>query len=51
VFRYFGTGDEKLDMTTYADAAAFTAEVAADRDANGFLNCRFIGMGLQDSNH
>jgi nucleoside-diphosphate-sugar epimerase len=38
VFRYFGTGDEKYDMTTYADAAAFTAEVAADPTAIGFIN-------------
>lgn len=36
-FRYFGTGDEKLEMTTYEDAAAFTAEVAVDPNANGFL--------------
>ncbi|KAH9203992.1 hypothetical protein DL95DRAFT_131625 [Leptodontidium sp. 2 PMI_412] len=41
VFRYFGTGDEKLEMTTYADTAAFTAEVAADPNAVGFLN--FLG--------
>jgi len=38
VFRYWGTGDEKFDMTTYADAAAFTAEVAADPNAIGFVN-------------
>ena len=36
-FRYFGTGDEKLEMTTYEDAARFTAEVAVDPNANGFL--------------
>jgi hypothetical protein len=42
VFKYFGTGDEKLDMTTYADTAAFTAEVAADPSATGFLNCEFL---------
>jgi NmrA-like family len=42
VFRYFGTGDEKLDMTTYADTAAFTAEVAADPSATGFLNCKLL---------
>lgn len=41
-FRYFGTGDEKLDMTTYADAAAFTAEVAADPSAVGFLNGELV---------
>jgi hypothetical protein len=36
-FRYFGTGNEKLEMTTYEDAARFTAEVAVDPNANGFL--------------
>lgn len=39
MFRYFGTGDELLEMTTYEDAAAFTAEVAVDPNANGFLKC------------
>lgn len=43
VFRYFGTGDEILDMTTMEDAAAFTAEVAVDSNANGFLNGEYIG--------
>jgi hypothetical protein len=38
VFKYHGTGDEKLDMTTYEDAARFTAEVAVDESAVGFLN-------------
>jgi len=38
-FRYFGTGDEKLDMTTYEDTAKFTAEVALDSKANGFVKC------------
>ncbi|KAF2163962.1 hypothetical protein M409DRAFT_57066 [Zasmidium cellare ATCC 36951] len=37
-FTYFGTGDEKLDMTTMKDTAAFTAEVAMDENANGYLN-------------
>ena len=30
---------EPVEMTTYADTAAFTAEVAADPSAAGFLNC------------
>ena len=38
VFTYWGTGDEKFEMTTYADAAAFTAEVVADPNAVGFIN-------------
>ncbi len=33
-----GVGDETLDVTTYDDAAAFTAEGAADPSAVGFLN-------------
>jgi len=37
-FSYYGTGDEKIEMTTYEDAANFTAEVALDPTANGFLN-------------
>lgn len=37
-YQYWGTGDEPMEMTTYADAAAFTAEVAADPTAVGFLN-------------
>jgi len=41
IFRYFGTGDEKLDMTTYEDTAKFTAEVAVDPNANGFV--KFLG--------
>lgn len=36
-FRYYGTGDEKLEMTTMEDAANFTAEVAVDSNGNGFL--------------
>ncbi|KAH9223825.1 hypothetical protein DL95DRAFT_323222 [Leptodontidium sp. 2 PMI_412] len=37
VVRYWGTGDEKVDMTTYEDAASFTAEIAVDDDSNGFI--------------
>ncbi|KAG4442634.1 hypothetical protein IFR05_001890 [Cadophora sp. M221] len=36
-FKYWGTGDEKVDMTTYEDAASFTAEIAVDDGANGFI--------------
>ena len=41
-FTYYGTGEERLDMTTMRDAANFTAEVAVDGSANGFLNCKSI---------
>jgi hypothetical protein len=47
MFRYFGTGDEKLETTTYEDAAAFTAEVALDPNANGFLK----GEGPRNLRH
>lgn len=38
LYQYWGTGDEAMEMTSYADAAVFTAEVAADPSAVGFLN-------------
>ncbi|KAH8657221.1 hypothetical protein BGZ60DRAFT_532068 [Tricladium varicosporioides] len=38
VFKYWGTGDEKYDTITYEDAAKFTAEIAVDPNANGFIN-------------
>jgi len=38
LYQYWGTGDEMMEMTTYADAAVFTAEIAADPSAVGFLN-------------
>ena len=41
-FKYFGTGDEKLEMATMEDTAKFTAEVAVDPTASGFLNCEYI---------
>jgi NAD(P)H-binding len=34
--QYWGTGDEKLEMTTYADAARFAGEVALDEKAVGY---------------
>lgn len=44
LYQYWGTGDETMEMTTYADAAVFTAEIAADPSAVGFMNSelRFI---------
>ena len=38
-FTHYGEGDEKLDMITMRNAAEFTAEVAVDSNAIGFLNC------------
>lgn len=39
-FRYWGTGDEKWEFTSYNNAAEYTAEVALDREANGWLSCK-----------
>lgn len=36
-FNHWGSGNEKLDLTTYDDAAKYTAEVALDSHANGFI--------------
>ena len=44
-FKIWGSGNEKLDMTTYDDAAAYTAEIAADPKANGW----FEGISLHFS--
>lgn len=41
IFRFFGTGDEPLEMTAMPDAARFTAEVAMDSTAVGFLSCKY----------
>jgi hypothetical protein len=40
-FSYWGTGDEKLEMTTMEDTAKYTAEVAVDERVDGFVNCEF----------
>ena len=34
--QYWGNGDDKIEMTTYEDAAAFAAEVAVDKNAVGY---------------
>jgi NAD(P)H-binding len=40
-FRYWGTGEERWEFTSYDNAAEFTAEVALDKEANGWLSCKF----------
>ena len=40
-FKYWGTGDEKWELTTYDNAAEYVAEVAMDKTATGFLKCKF----------
>ena len=37
---YWGTGDEKWDLTTYDTAAAYTAALVVDRNASGVFRCR-----------
>jgi hypothetical protein len=39
--RVFGSGDEKLDFSTYATTAEWTAQIALDEEAVGFLKCEF----------
>ncbi|KAI1410482.1 nmrA-like family protein [Hypoxylon sp. FL1857] len=40
-FKYWGTGDEIWEGTTYQNAAEYTAAVCADKDATGIL--KFLG--------
>lgn len=46
LYQYWGTGDEPMEMTSYVDAAVFTAEIAADPSAVGFLNGELRVQGL-----
>lgn len=39
--RVFGSGDEKLNFSTYATTAEWTAQVALDEEAVGVLKCEF----------
>lgn len=41
LFKYWGTGDERWEFTTYRNAAQFTAEVAVDKDATGWFSCEY----------
>ncbi|KAL1614197.1 hypothetical protein SLS54_009915 [Diplodia seriata] len=40
-FRYYGTGDEAWEMTTYKTTGQYVAHIALDREAVGFF--RFLG--------
>lgn len=40
-FKYWGTGDEKWELTTYDNTAEYVAQVALDKEANGWL--QFLG--------
>ena len=48
-FRFWGTGDEPWDMTTYADTARFVAEVVCDPTATGYLHCESVHGVVQES--
>ena len=39
-FRYWGSGDERWEFTSYDNAAEYTAEVALDSEAHGWLSCK-----------
>jgi hypothetical protein len=38
--QYWGTGEEKWELTSYDNAAEFTAKVVMDPEANGWFSCR-----------
>jgi hypothetical protein len=42
--RYYGTGDEVWEMSTYESTAEYTAAVALDPDAHGFLRCTQLDL-------
>lgn len=37
---YWGTGDEKWDLTTYETVAAYTVALAVDKNASGVFRCK-----------
>lgn len=37
---YWGTGDEKWDLTTYDTVAAYTAALAVNKNASGVFRCK-----------
>ena len=45
---YWGAGDEKWELTSYSDAAAFTARVVADPDASGWFSFRGDQASVHD---
>jgi putative NADH-flavin reductase len=40
--RYWGTGEEKWELTTYDNVAEYTAEVVMDPNVNGFVLCKLL---------
>lgn len=39
LFQYWGTGGEKWELTSYDNAAEFTANVVLDKSATGWFSC------------
>ncbi len=37
--KYWGTGEEKWDFTTYSTCAQYMAATSLDSEASGYLNC------------
>jgi putative NADH-flavin reductase len=40
-FQYWGTGEEKWELTSYNNAAEYTANVVMDPGASGWFSCKF----------
>ncbi len=49
MIRFWGNGDEKLEMTTYEAAASFAAEIALDKNAVGYQSGKFSILYSQDT--
>jgi hypothetical protein len=49
--RFWGSGDEALEMTTYEDAAGFAAEIALDKNAVGYQSgeSKFLALSISCS--
>jgi hypothetical protein len=47
---YWGTGNEKWDLTTYETAAAYVAALAIDKNASGVFRCK-LSWGVITSHH
>lgn len=51
---YWGTGDEKWDLTTYETVAAYTAALAVDKNASGVFRCKLTDLappaGIESAN-
>jgi hypothetical protein len=46
--QYWGTGDEKLELTTYNDVANFSPALALDQGASGYYNIRGDSVSINE---